>query len=344
MKVENPTSRDIADIAGVSQATVSRALRNSPLVRKETRDRIQAIARELNYFVNRNAASLRTHESNTIALLLFDDGSETDTRMNLFLMSLLNDIVRIAAGQGYDALLSLQQLSDDWHIQYQASNRADGLILLGYGDYMQYREKLTALTDANTRFMIWGPLIKDFPGHTFGCDNEDGGYQATRHLIGMGRRDIAFIGSQSRRSPEHGARHAGYRRAQREAGVTCNDQLRFSADNSERQGYQATVQLLESGASVDAIFAGTDLIAIGAMRALQDSGKHVPGDVSVVGFDDMPLAAYVSPALTTVQQNSELGAEGLVNGIVGLIKGKPVESSLMAPRLIVRESCGAANR
>ena len=344
MKVENPTSRDIADIAGVSQATVSRALRNSPLVRKETRDRIQAIARELNYFVNRNAASLRTHQSNTIALLLFDDGSETDSRMNLFLMSLLNDIVRIAAGLGYDVLLSLQQLSDDWHIQYQASNRADGLILLGYGDYMQYREKLTALTDANTRFMIWGPLIKDFPGHTFGCDNEDGGYQATRHLIGMGRRDIAFIGSQSRRSPEHGARHAGYRRAQREAGVTCNEQLRFSADNSEHQGYEATMQLLESGATFDAIFAGTDLIAIGAIRALQDSGKHVPGDVSVVGFDDMPLAAYVSPALTTVQQNSELGAEGLVNGIVGLIKGKPVESSLMAPRLIVRESCGAANR
>lgn len=344
MKVENPTSRDIADIAGVSQATVSRALRNSPLVRKETRDRIQAIARELNYFVNRNAASLRTHQSNTIALLLFDDGSETDTRMNLFLMSLLNDIVRVAAALGYDVLLSLQQLSNDWHIQYQASNRADGLILLGYGDYMQYREKLTALTEANTRFMIWGPLIKDFPGHTFGCDNEDGGYQATRHLIGMGRRDIAFIGSQSRRSPEHGARHAGYRRALREAGVACDEQLRFSADNSEHQGYQAAVQLLESGATFDAIFAGTDLIAIGAMRALQDSGKHVPGDVSVVGFDDMPLAAHVSPALTTVQQNSELGAEGLVNGIVGLIKGKPVESSLMAPRLIVRESCGAANR
>lgn len=344
MKVENPTSRDIADIAGVSQATVSRALRNSPLVRKETRDRIQAIARELNYFVNRNAASLRTHESNTLALLLFDDGSETDTRMNLFLMSLLNDIVRIAAGLGYDVLVSLQQLSDDWHIQYQASNRADGLILLGYGDYMQYREKLTALNDANTRFMIWGPLIKDFPGHTFGCDNEDGGYQATRHLIDIGRRNIAFIGSQSRRSPEHGARHAGYRRAQQEAGVTCNEQLRFAADNSEHQGYRATVQLLESGTAFDAIFAGTDLIAIGAMRALQDAGKRVPGDVSVVGFDDMPLAAHVSPGLTTVQQNSRLGAEGLVNGIVGLIKGEPVQSTLMEPRLIVRESCGAAHR
>jgi DNA-binding LacI/PurR family transcriptional regulator len=80
------------------------------------------------------------------------------------------------------------------------------------------------------------------------------------------------------------------------------------------------------------------------MRALQDAGKRVPEDVSVVGFDDMPLAAYVSPALTTVQQNSQLGAEGLVNGIVGLIKGEPVQSTLMEPRLIVRESCGAANR
>jgi DNA-binding LacI/PurR family transcriptional regulator len=343
MKVENPTSRDIADIAGVSQATVSRALRNSPLVRKETRDRIQAIARELNYFVNRNAAGLRTQQSNTLALLLFDDAGDTDTRMNLFLMSLLDNIVRYAANLGYDVLVSLQQLSDDWHIQYQASNRADGLILLGYGDYMEYREKLVALANAHTRFMIWGPLVKDFPGHTFGCDNEEGGFQATRHLIDLGRRDIAFIGSKSLRSPEHGARHAGYRRAQRESGIECKEGLRFAADNSERQGYQATVQLLDSGESFDAIFAGTDLIAIGAMRALQDAGKRVPDDVSVVGFDDMPLAAYVTPGLTTVQQNSELGAEGLVNGIVGLIKGQPVESTLMAPRLIVRQSCGAAN-
>ncbi len=341
MKVENPTSRDIAHIAGVSQATVSRALRNSPLVRKETRDRVQAIAKEMNYFVNRNAAGLRTHQSNTLALLLFDDASDSDARINLFLMSLLDNIVRIASGLGYDVLVSLQQLSDDWHIQYQASNRADGLILLGYGDYMEYREKLVALANANTRFMIWGPLLKDFPGHTFGCDNENGGFQATRHLIDLGRRDIAFIGSESGRSPEHGARHAGYRRAQQEAGVECNERLRIAADNSERQGYRATMQLLGSGESFDAIFAGTDLIAIGAMHALQDAGKRVPDDASVVGFDDMPLAAYVHPGLTTVQQNSVLGAEGLVNGIVGLIKGKPVESTLMAPRLVVRQSCGA---
>ena len=341
MKFENPTSRDIADLAGVSQATVSRALRNSPLVRKETRDRIQQIARELNYFVNRNAAGLRTHQSNTIALLLFDDADDTDTRMNLFLMSLLDNIVREASKLGYDVLVSLQQFHDDWHIEYQASHRADGLILLGYGDYVEYREKLAALANAHTRFMIWGPLVKDQPGHSFGCDNENGGFQATRHLVDLGRRKIAYLGSTSRRSPEHDARHAGYLRALREGGVERDAGLQFAADNSEHQGQRAAEQLLGSGKAFDAIFASTDLIAIGAMRALREAGKRIPEDVSVIGFDDMPLAAYVSPALTTVQQNARMGARGLVEGIVGLIKGQPVESTLMAPKLVIRESCGA---
>ena len=338
MKVENPTSRDIADLAGVSQATVSRALRNSPLVREETRERIHEIARELNYFVNRNAAGLRTHQSNTLALLMFDDSEGSDRQMNLFLLSMLDNITRSAASRGYDVLVSLQQLHDDWHVEYQASHRADGLILLGYGDYVEYREKLAALADANTRFMIWGPIIKDQPGHSFGCDNDDGGYQATRHLLDLGHERIAFIGSTSRRSPEMAARHAGYLRALTESGVEQNEKLLFAATNSQNLGYQAAQQLLASGETFDAIFAVTDLVAIGAIRALQEAGLSIPDDVSIVGFDDMPLASYVSPALTTVQQNAQIGAEGLVQGIVGLIEGKPVESTLMAPKLIVRDS------
>ena len=344
MKVDNPTSRDIADLAGVSQATVSRALRNSPLVREETRKKIQQIARDLNYFVNRNAAGLRTQQSNTIALLIFDDTDITDdthARMNLFFLSMLDNITRSAARLGYDVLVSLQQLTDDWHIEYEASHRADGLILLGYGDYAEYGEKLAALIAANTRFIIWGPPVKDLPGHSFGCDNENGGYQATSHLIGLGRKHIAYIGRKARRSPEHAARYAGYAKALDEAGVAHNENLREPADNSEVQGYNAVRRLLDNGDAFDAIFASTDLIAIGAMRALQEAGLHVPDDVSVVGFDDMPLAEYVTPALTTVRQNARLAGDGLVEGIVNLIQGKPVTSQFMAAKLIVRESCGA---
>ena len=341
MKVVKPTSRDIAELAGVSQATVSRALRGSPLVRTETREKIQKIARDLNYFVNRNAAGLRTRQSNTIALLLFDETEGEDALINPFFLSMLGHITRAAAGLGYDVLISLQQLSDDWHIEYQASNRADGLILLGYGDYIKYREKLTALANANTRFVIWGATINEQPGHSIGCDNVDGGYQATKHLLQQGRENIAFLGSTSRRSPELAARYSGYCNAMNEFNLEPDGALKVDANSSERQGYQAVEELLARRQPFDAIFAVTDVIAIGAMRALEDHGYKLPRDVAIVGFDDVPLAAHVTPALTTVRQDIQKAGEGLVRGIVGLIEGNTFESSLMAPELIIRDSCGA---
>lgn len=341
MKVDNPTSRDIAEIAGVSQATVSRALRNSPLVRKETRERVQQIARELNYFVNRNAAGLRTQQSNTIALLLFDETEGEDAQINPFFLSMLGYITRAASGLGYDVLISMQQLTDDWHIEYQASNRADGLILLGYGDYLTYHEKIEALARANTRFMIWGPIIDNQPGHSISCDNVDGGDQATRHLLGLGRQRIAFLGSTSQRSPELAARYDGYRKALLDAGLEPDDGLKVDAMSSEGEGYRAALDLLSRDVEFDAIFAVTDVIAIDAMRALEDNGYTIPDDIAVVGFDDISLAGHVTPALTTVRQDIRQAADGLVHGIVGLIEGEPVESTQMAPRLIVRASCGA---
>lgn len=338
--MENPTSRDIADLAGVSQATVSRALRNSPLVRPETRARIQEIAKELNYFVNRNAAGLRTHHSDTIALLLFDEASGEEAQINPFFLSMLGYITSAAARLDYDVLISLQQLQHDWHIEYQASHRADGLILLGYGDYRTYKEKLAALAAANTRFMIFGPIIKDQPGNSIGCDNVSGGYQATRHMLDLGCKRIAFLGNTTRRCPEFADRYVGYVKAHKESGVEPAHALKVDADNLEQLGVQAVQSLLDRGEKFDAIFAVTDVIAIGAIKALQEKGLDVPGDVSVVGFDDVPLAAHVTPALTTVRQDIRLASESLVAGIVGLIEAKPVESTLMAPQLIVRESCG----
>jgi DNA-binding LacI/PurR family transcriptional regulator len=340
MKLENPTSRDIAELAGVSQATVSRALRNSPLVRAETRERVQKVARELNYFVNRNAAGLRTHQSNTIALLLFDETEGQDAQINPFFLSMFGYITRAASDLGYDVLISLQQLSDDWHIEYQASHRADGLILLGYGNYQDYREKLRALAVANTRFIIWGPFVDEQHGHSIGCDNVGGGYQATRHLLDHGRRKIALLGT-TERSPEHSARYEGYRKALEEAGIEPDDRLKADAKSSDGQGYRAVLELLHRDETFDAIFAVTDVIAIDAMRALEDNGLSIPADVAVVGFDDIQLAAYVTPPLTTVRQDIRQASEGLVQGIVGLIEGKPVKSTLMAPKLVVRASCGA---
>jgi len=341
MKLENPTSRDIADIAGVSQATVSRALRNSPLVRRETRERIQQIAKELNYFVNRNAAGLRTHHSNTLALLMFDETGGAEAEINPFFLSMLGHLTREAARRDYDILVSLQQLHDDWHIEYQASHRADGLILLGYGDYRTYREKLQALAAANTRFIIFGPKVQSYPDKSIGCDNVRGGEAATSHLLGLGRRRIAFLGNTTRRCPEFADRYAGYVEAHRKAGVEPANELKLDADNLEQLGIEAVNELLQSGAAFDSIFAVTDVIAIGAIRALQENGVSVPGDVSVVGFDDMPLAAHVAPALTTVRQDTRLASQSLIAAIVGQIEDEPAALTQLVPQLVIRESCGA---
>ena len=139
-----PTSLDIAHIAQVSQATVSRALRNSPLVRPETRARIQQIAAELGYTTDRSAAGLRTRRSQTLALLLFEE-SPDEAQINPFFLNMLGHITRAAARRGFDLVVSFQQQSEDWHTDYTVSNRADGLILLGYGDYVSYADRLKRL-------------------------------------------------------------------------------------------------------------------------------------------------------------------------------------------------------
>lgn len=340
MKPSQPTSRDIAHEAGVSQSTVSRALRNSPLVRPETRQKIVDIAAQLNYRVDKHAAGLRSRRSRTIALLLFEDPTSDDSQINPFFLSMLGNITRAAASHDYDVLVSFQQLSDHWHARYEASHRADGIILLGYGDYVSYGEKLQALADANAHFIIWGPMVDELPGHSLACDNIGGAERATSHLIRLGRRKIAFLGGASEHCPEFEQRHRGYRQALEAAGLQADPRLRVDADNQENSGSLAATSLLESGRSFDGIFAASDLIAIGAMRCLQESGLRVPGDVGVVGFDDIPAASYVTPGLTTVHQDTVRAGELLVANLIRSIAGEQVESSLLPPKLVVRQSCG----
>ncbi len=249
MKSTRPTSRDIARLAEVSQATVSRALRNSPLVRPETRERIESIARQLSYRTDRRAAGLRTRRSNTLALLLFEESSE-DGQINPFFLSMLGHITRATARRGLDLLVSFQQLSDDWHTEYQLSNRADGLILLGYGDYISSMPRLQKLADAGANFVIWGPDVDGTPGRYVRTDNTAGGLQATRHLLRLGRKRIAYVGSSSDHWPEFQARFSGYERALREAGIEPDPRLSVEAQSSEQAGHEAATGLLDVGRAV----------------------------------------------------------------------------------------------
>jgi Transcriptional regulators len=203
------TSLDIAYLAGVSQPTVSRALRGSPMVNEETRRRILAIARELNYKVDKNASSLRAQQSGTLALLFFEDPTPDDSLINPFFHSMLGSITRACAVRGYDLLVSFQQLSSDWHADFEDSNKADGLILLGYGDYLEAQHRLQRLVEQGTHFVRWGATLPDQPGISIGCDNFQGGLDITVHLLQVGRRRIAFLGDASDHYPEFQERWRG---------------------------------------------------------------------------------------------------------------------------------------
>ncbi|WDJ07622.1 LacI family DNA-binding transcriptional regulator [Xanthomonas campestris] len=332
------TSLDIAYLAGVSQPTVSRALRGSPMVNEDTRQRILRIARELNYKVDKNASSLRLRNAGTLALLFFEDPTADDSLINPFFHSMLGSITRACALQGYDLLVSFQQLSKDWQADYEDSNKADGIILLGYGDYQESRQRLQLLVEQGTHFVRWGAALPGQPGISIGSDNYQGGLDITEHLLAQGCRRIAFLGHASNHYPEFEERYRGHVAALALQGVAADAALQFDAITTELSGYTACLALLDSGQAFDAVCAASDLIAIGAMRALRERGLRAPQDVAVSGFDDIALAASVAPALSTVQQDTKQAGALLVESLVALIRGDVAQSRTIPVRLAVRES------
>ena len=333
-------SLDIAHLAGVSQPTVSRALRGSPSVNEETRRRILAIARELNYKVDKNASNLRCQQSGTLALLFFEDPTQDDSLINPFFHSMLGSITRACALRGYDLLVSFQQLSADWHADFEDSHRADGLILLGYGDYLTARPTFERLVAQGTHFVRWGAVLQGQPGISIGCDNAAGGTLVGRHLVERGRRKVAFLGDASTHFPEFFARYCGCDAVLREAGLRMNPALQVDADSSEQSGYDAARILIGRGLAFDAIFAASDLIAIGAIRALAEHGLRVPDDVAIVGFDGTPMARFSNPPLTTVVQDTSKAGELLVTSLLKLVRDEPAESVTLTPTLEIRASSG----
>src|SRR5690606_18399006 len=154
------------------------------------------------------------------------------------------------------------------------------------------------------------------------------------HLIDLGHKNIAFLGDVSEHSPEFADRYHGFCKALQEAGIAMNPQLQVAAETSEDEGYKATMKLLQRRIPFDAVFGASDLIAIGAMTALEEAGMRVPQDVALMGFDDIPMAAYTHPPLTTVQQDTQLAGELLVENLLKMVAGERPDSMLLPAKLM----------
>ena len=253
---------------------------------------------------------------------------------------MLGSMMRACADHAHDLLVSFQQFSSDWHKDYEDSHRADGLILLGYGDYADYRARLDQLVAQGTHFVRWGSVEADQPGLIVGCDNAAGGAAATAHLIERGCKRIAFLGDATDHYPEFHDRYRGYAEMLGRHGLTADPQLQVSAISTEEDGARAANVLLKAGVAFDGVVAASDMIALAAIRVMTGAGLRVPEDVRVVGFDDIPAAGLANPPLTTVVQDAGLAGRRLVELLLAQIRGDAVDSVMLPTRLVVRRSSG----
>jgi DNA-binding LacI/PurR family transcriptional regulator len=325
---------EVARRAGVSLATVSRALAGSPLISDDTRRIVLEAAAQLEYRVDAAGSSLRTGLTRTIGVVIPLAHAAEQRLSDPFFLEMIGAIGDELAARGYSMLLStLTDDPTDLITSLIGTRRADGIIVIGQS---LHHEALQALAEAGTPMVVWGARLADQRYVTVGSDNEAGGYLATRHLLEQGCSRIVFLGDPV--APEVAARKAGYVRALREAGCRRDKRLELQVRFGSDTAYRAVAALLESGEAFDGIVACSDLFAMSAMRALSEHGRRVPIDVAVVGFDDIAFASLVTPQLTTIRQDFQLAGRLLVERLMGAMRGEAEESALLPAAIVVRSS------
>ncbi len=325
---------DIARLAGVSVSTVSRALSQSTLVSEKTRVRIAELAASLKYSVNVGAQNLRRGQNRTVAVVIPYDSSSRQHVSDPFFIGMLGSIADALTLQGYDMLLSrIDAERLDLAAQYCDSGRAVGVIVIGQ---WRHHDQLNELAARHLPLVVWGAELPKQMYCTVGSDNIEGGSLATSYLLKTGRRRIAFFGDTQ--MPEVAQRFEGYERAHRAAGVALASELALTVPFVAEAAREAVKTLIDTQIKFDAIFACSDLLAITAIGALRDSGLTVPNDIAVVGYDDIELASYCHPALTTIHQSIEVAGRALVDALLAIQSGGIAKPNHLPTQLVVRAS------
>lgn len=325
---------DIARLAGVSVSTVSRALAGSPLINAETRERITALARSLNYSIDAGAQALRLKRIHTVAVVVPYDPQTAQHLSDPFFLGLIGGIADALTERGYDMLLTRVDADRlDLAAQPWRSGRAAGVVLIGQ---WRHHDQLNAMAGEGVPFVVWGAQMPDQRYATVGSHNVEGGRLATAHLLAQGARRIAFLGDTA--LPEFGQRHQGYLQALQAAGLTPDPSLVPPADLRSDTVERVVTALAAQTPPLDGVFAASDLMAMTAIGTLRRLGRDVPRDVKVVGYDDIALAAHVHPALSTVRQPLDLAGQALVHSLLAQLEGQPPQADLLATQLIVRDS------
>ena len=334
--VQIRTLADLARLAGVSTGTVSRALAGKSLVNAETRERIQALAREHGFRPNQMASKLRSKHTGVIGIVIPLGHEIRQHISDPFFLTLLGCLADELTESGYDVMLSraIPDGTSDWLERITGSGMVDGVLLIGQSDQFEIIE---SVCEHYMPLVAWGAYREGQIHCSVGTDNFAGGRLAAEHLIAAGATQLAYLGETKGIEIEERCRGAAAAAAK--AGVSLTH-VPISLANDE-MGQELNAAAFDCAHGIDGVIAASDLIALNVLHCLHERERPVPGEVQVVGFDDLPMAALTMPSLTTIKQEITIGAKAMVEKLKARIAGQQTESMTMVPRLIVRESTKA---
>ena len=333
------TIRDIAKIAGVSHSTVSRSLNDSPLISEEQKTKIKELARELGFEFNASARGLSRGKTGSIALIFpeyFDRFS-----INLFFSSLQSNIRNVFEREGIDVVVAFpkNRFTGESNIQKLVSRRkVDGVLIINNEvDGMDVK----LMNEAGIPYVFvhkHPPDMLECDADYFCTDHFAGGYLAGKRLISSGKKKLMCI---SAIGEEFDARTGGFEAALKDSGLSLDRRLILYGDCTFEYGIKAATENIIPGGQIDGVFCQTDFMALGVVQGLVRSGIKVPEQVSVVGYDDIELDSFFTPALTTIHQPSKeiatLASERLIEHLKGK-RRKKHEHKMVTPSLVIRDT------
>jgi DNA-binding LacI/PurR family transcriptional regulator len=325
-KSPNLTMDDLAGLAGVSKITVSRALRDSPLVRDEVRARIQGLAKAKGYRLNSSARSLRLMRTHSVSVVIELEPSPGRPVSEPTVMAMLAGLLEELTTAGYRVVLTTRR-----QMATSTEHDSDGIILLGQGASDEATQRLRG---TGVPLVVWGvPQPGDDDVVFVGSDNETGGVLAAQHLVDQGRRHLLYLGDPAH--PEVAARLKGARSVTDRTGAKL---IQYSCDFTAAAGREAVTQVSAKGARFDGVVTCSDAIAVGAIDGLRSLGLGVPRDVSVVGYDDTFIAASSSPPLSAIRQDLDRAGHVMASKMLEWLAGEQPGDSQLPVSLVVRAS------
>ena len=335
------TLKDVAELAGVSAATVSYVLSGKRTISEETKARVLEAIEQLDYVPDLNARGLSMRDSKLIGVVV--PQTEPGERLmfqNSFYSEVLGSIEYYARQKGYHILISATDANESY-LTLAKQRNLDGIIVIGmYPDEFYHEMKKTQIP-----IVLIDSYCNDHYYHNIRIDDAYGSYLAARHLLEKGHRDIAFFAGQMKENGVMKKRLLGYQQALDEFHVEFRDEYVFEGQIDYQSGVELAGKLTEIAPGVTAIVAAADILAIGAVKGLYEAGKTVPGDYSVVGFDDLEISQYLTPGLTTVKQQISLKGQKAVDLLLKHIENPslPKQEEILPLELVERGSVKKIN-